>query len=509
MKIDLSKVKEEDLERVKELLGDVHKAKKYSSRLSEFWDMAYDWQRDAIKFTGDHSVVGILASNQTGKTETICAIVAAHATGIYPDWWEGRKFEHAPTIALAGVDANHNRLVLQDKLFGTTNRNLTTDVGTGTLPLDFIVPDSVINNRDGAIGGCHVKHISGKQSQILFKSYSQGRQAIQGFPADLIAIDEAPPDEEFWDEARIRTSARDGLIMCAFTPLLGLTPLVETFWMLPELEDAPEDDYGKKRKSNGNWAMVRSTWQDAPHIKNQEEQIDGMPRHVVATRTMGIPLAGAGRVFEESIENITYDPKNLVVRDEWLHIIGIDIGHGSGRDPSAIMLIAKDESTGMYYLTDEWVGQVESTRELAKRIRGIATGDVNVAWPRDLNATTLSAGSTVFEQLRNVLGINLLSKPFLNPPGADNKQNNYKMPGIKFIQDLIAERKLLISEDCAHFIKEYNNYSYTKTGKLQDGRDDAIDAFRYGIMSIDRYGDTIIGDNYDWGEPEEYFHQSY
>ena len=91
MDIDLSKVSEEDLPRVQKLLAEVSKAKKYGSRLKEFWDMAYPWQMEAVKLTGDHQVVGIIASNQTGKTETVCAVVAAHLLGIYPDGWEGKN----------------------------------------------------------------------------------------------------------------------------------------------------------------------------------------------------------------------------------------------------------------------------------------------------------------------------------------------------------------------------------------------------------------------------------
>ncbi len=45
-----------------------------------------------------------MAGNQLGKTLAGAAEAAMHLTGQYPDWWEGRRFDH-PVIMLAGSES--------------------------------------------------------------------------------------------------------------------------------------------------------------------------------------------------------------------------------------------------------------------------------------------------------------------------------------------------------------------------------------------------------------------
>ena len=68
MEIDLSKVSEEDLPRVKKLLAEVGQHKKYNSRLAEFLDSAYDWHKKAITNTALYRENGIICGNQMGKS---------------------------------------------------------------------------------------------------------------------------------------------------------------------------------------------------------------------------------------------------------------------------------------------------------------------------------------------------------------------------------------------------------------------------------------------------------
>ena len=241
--------------KVQEALQVLQRAQKYNTRLKQFLDDAYPWQRKLANASDTYSVIGCIASNQTGKTEVVCAITAMHLLGEYPEWYTGKRFEHAPSIVMSGVNSNHNRKVLQEKMFGTSNRQITSDVGTGMIPLDKIVDKSIINSRDGGILGCQVTHSSGKASSLEFRAYEQGREAIQGFPADVIIIDEQPKDD-FWSEALVRTAARQGLVMCAFTPLKGKTGLVEKFWDLPDHPEADYDRVGAKWRHDLTSKMV-------------------------------------------------------------------------------------------------------------------------------------------------------------------------------------------------------------------------------------------------------------
>ena len=45
---------------------------------------------------------GILAANRIGKTVSTCYETAMHLTGLYPEWWNGYKFDKPITCMVAG-----------------------------------------------------------------------------------------------------------------------------------------------------------------------------------------------------------------------------------------------------------------------------------------------------------------------------------------------------------------------------------------------------------------------
>ena len=483
MEIDLSAVAPEDLPRVQALLEEVLEHKKFNSNLVEFLDMAYDWQKQAIEYTKEHRVVGITASNQTGKSQITCAMLACHACGFYPPWWKGAKYDRPVKIMVAGVDSNHNKNVLQEKLFGTDNWRLKSEIGTGMIPKKYIYEKSAVAERGDGLNAIKIKHKSGGYSQIIFKAYSQGREAAQGFQADIIMIDEQPhPD--FWSEAILRTAATNGHIVCSFTPLKGTDNLVDKLLSVPAVADGATDQYGTKMRSDGNWAMIRATFDDITHISEKEKDSlkVSLPDYEVATRCYGVPMAGHGRIFPFTRQELVFNPNDIDIRDHWDHLVGIDIGHGFGRDPSAAVLTVYDEENDVVYVTAARKESTDTTRDLAKLIVKVEH-QVPVAFPSDANRSSMNSEMTVSQQLREN-DIKLLLKPFMNPKGADGKRNNHKMPGIKHISERIREGKLKISSKCSQLLDEMDQYSYMDNGKIQDGNDHCIDAFRYAVMSI-------------------------
>ena len=78
--------------------------------------------------TGQYDRRGILAANRIGKTVSTCYETAYHLTGLYPDWWEGYRFDGPISCMVAGEGWSQVALVLQNELLGTQDVKITEDV---------------------------------------------------------------------------------------------------------------------------------------------------------------------------------------------------------------------------------------------------------------------------------------------------------------------------------------------------------------------------------------------
>lgn len=159
--------------------------------------------------------------------------MACHLTGLYPDWWEGKTFDHAVDAWECGDIAKTVRDVNQLLIMGPPDA-----YGTGMLPGDKIVRPTVKHGLSDAVETVYVQHVAGGNSMLQFKSYDQGREAFQGTSVHVIHLDEECP-MEIYTECLLRTMTVDGIIYLTATPLLGLTDIMLSF--LPHLAPSPED----------------------------------------------------------------------------------------------------------------------------------------------------------------------------------------------------------------------------------------------------------------------------
>lgn len=79
-----------------------------------------------------------------------------------------------------------------------------------------------------AIEGATVRHESGGNSTLGFKSYDQGREKWQAETLDFVWFDEEPPFDIYM-EGLTRTNATSGMVYLTFTPLLGMSEVVAMF----------------------------------------------------------------------------------------------------------------------------------------------------------------------------------------------------------------------------------------------------------------------------------------
>ena len=169
----------------------------------------------------------LMAGNQLGKTIAGGAEVAMHLTGLYPDWWQGRRFDRPTRWWAASVTSDATRDNVQAKLIGPPERE--DAYGTG------FIPKAVLLDWDKAIGtpnllnNASVQHASGGISTLGFKSYSQGQAKWQGPTLDGLWLDEEPPMDIYMEGLTRTNAVPDSLVFLTFTPLLGMSAVVKMF----------------------------------------------------------------------------------------------------------------------------------------------------------------------------------------------------------------------------------------------------------------------------------------
>jgi phage terminase large subunit-like protein len=175
----------------------------------------FEHQRAFFNTTTDRR--GILAANRIGKTVSTCYETAYHLTGQYPDWWTGHRFDKSITVMVAGEGWSQVALVLQQELLGTPDVKLRDQLGTGAIPRDCIIIDTMRGDGANCIG-VEIRHATGGKSYLLFANYTQEVRQLQGFKLNLAVFDEQPPDD-FFSEIVTRTATTQGMVLCSFTPL--------------------------------------------------------------------------------------------------------------------------------------------------------------------------------------------------------------------------------------------------------------------------------------------------
>jgi phage terminase large subunit-like protein len=173
MTLDLAGIPPDKLEGVLANLEGEKRRRVEENQLAGY--KAYPKQRDFHRAGVKYRERLLMAANQSGKTLAGGMEAAMHATGLYPQWWKGRRFDR-PTVAwVAGETAETVRDTVQRVLVGRTGR-----YGTGTIPKDCILDIVAARGVPEAVDIIRVKHVSGGASTIGIKSYADGRAKFQG-----------------------------------------------------------------------------------------------------------------------------------------------------------------------------------------------------------------------------------------------------------------------------------------------------------------------------------------
>jgi len=168
-----------------------------------------------------------MGGNRVGKSVSIGGYeTALHLTGLYPDWWEGKRYDH-PILAWAcGTKSVKVRDVNQRILLGQIRQT-----AGGTLASGGLIPAARIGRltrRSGvsdAVDQVTVRHCKGWENLLTLKSYEEGRTSYEAEAVDWIWLDEEPP-KVIYDECKMRILTVDGRILMTFTPVQGMTETV-------------------------------------------------------------------------------------------------------------------------------------------------------------------------------------------------------------------------------------------------------------------------------------------
>lgn len=164
-----------------------------------------------------------MAGNRVGKTQAGAYETTLHLTGLYPEWWTGKRFDRPVKAWACGDTSKTTREVLQEELYGRLS-----NPGTGMIPGDLLTHRTTKQGIAEAIDTIYVKHSSGGTSSVTLKSYQEGRESFQSAAIDWIWMDEEPP-EPLYVEAVMRTMTTGGEVVITFTPLQGLSAVVLSF----------------------------------------------------------------------------------------------------------------------------------------------------------------------------------------------------------------------------------------------------------------------------------------
>lgn len=393
-----------------------------------------------------------MAGNQLGKTYAGAAESAMHLTGLYPDWWGGKRFTK-PITMLAGSESYElTRDGVQRLLIGPPANE--EDWGTGYIPKTCIVAQTRRSGVSNALDSVTVKHVSGGNSTLLFKAYEQGRGKWQANTVDYVWFDEEPPEDVYF-EGITRTNATQGLIAVTFTPLKGMSSVVARFL----LEDS--DDR----------AVINMTIEDALHYTPEQRAqiIKSYPPHEREARTKGIPSLGSGRIFPVAEEDILCEPFDIP--KSWVQINGIDFGWDH---PFAAARHAWDRDNDVFYVIGSY-----RQREASPIIHAAAIkpwGDwIPVSWPHDGLQHDKGSGEQLAKQYRDQ-GLNLLHERATFEDGTNGVE-----AGVSEMLQMMQTGRWKVFNNQQSWLEEFRLY-HRKDGKIVKERDDLLSASRYALM---------------------------
>ncbi len=442
-----------------------------------------------LKAGAKHSRRGFIAANRVGKSLTGAYEMVCHLTGVYPSWWEGKRFTKPVNAWIAGVTFQQVKEGIQEILFGSF-----AEPGTGLLPRDALVDHKGDVRGKGnlmlwtsrGVANCIetalINHASGGYSKVEFKAYEQGWLKYQGTKRQVIWLDEEPDDIRIYDECSTRTAGaegEEGILYCTFTPLHGFSQVVLGFLpggVVPKNGIHPD---------NQEKFVVKAGWRDVPHLSKKwmDQQKKEYSPNEIDARTKGDPAMGEGRILP--IDESFVFVKPFEIPEYWPRAYGMD----PGWHRTAVVWMAEDPSTKVRYVYAEYRhGKVVPVVH-AQAIKARSGEEMNGAF--DPSGGGRQSDGVMLIDFYRSLGLRV------------HESENAIIPSIARLLNQFESGSLKIFNTCETLREEMRMWKYDMNNPnkpAQKQKDDLIDALRYVEVIFDqiaRPANADIDDNYD------------
>jgi len=459
-------------------INDLEHNKKYFKL--QFFE-PYDYQKKYYSLKGANGRVAnaraLISANQIGKTLGEGAEVGYHATGLYPDWWDGVRVNPNPKIVCSGKNSYRTRDLIQFELLGTPDKDDKINLGTGWIPKHLIHKIDRKPGIPGAAEKIYVKRNNGMElASILLLGYEDGPGKVMGERIDYGWLDEESPIE-IWSQYVRGTIATNGFLALTATPEDGMTELIYKF-----MHECPD-----------SYAMMVATWEDVNrdnpknngrgHLTNERIKEKLAETHPAERelRSQGIPLAGDSMIFPVPDDQIACDP--FKIPDDWYEILAVDFG---GDHPFAVIKYAFDPNgkKKTAYIVDAQKHRRMTISQEASIIKGMGGDKIPVAWPHDGNKQDKQSGKPIADLYRDE-GVEMLDRCFSNPPEPFKEEGSGGQgidAGLKKMYWAMTEGRFKVFRNLTDWFKEKGSY-HKKDGQAVAINDDLMSASRYGYMS--------------------------
>lgn len=450
----------------------------------------YDKQKEFFALGAEHDVRCLSGGNRTGKTLAVGGgELAFHLTGEYPDWWEGKRFNKPVTAWVGSTDWSTNIEGVQMRLVGDVAKGeigkAVFDEGTGQfiptgIPADSIIDTTKQSNVPNALSSVIVKHVSGGRSRVRFYAYSKGRENLQAGKADIVWMDEEPP-LDVATELMARTMDSRGITLMTFTPLKGVSAVVQRF-----IGNVTVNERFPAVLQSDLGAMVRIRAQDAPHITTDilAKMKREYPAHEHMARIEGIPALGEGAIFRMSDQELTVPPFHAIKERPGmppLHFQVFDAIDFGFTHPTARVRMVMDPDSKHVYVCNTYKRSGQNPVQHAGNWQGLFPGHVPVGWPHD-GRNKETDGESKAGRYRK-LGVKLTNSPVELPTGGNSVEG-----GLQLMVDWMENGLFHVVAGNQLWFQEKNLFRREKTPsgdlKIHKEFDDLMDATRYCFMGL-------------------------